>query len=567
MVYDLGSADRVWRDLYLSGSTIHLGNATIHESDGNVVISKLNVSGSIIADGLTPDLIITSIQITNANWEPIDDTAISSSGGYLIVYGAGFAPGSLVKIADTNAVSTGYVDATQLRVQVGARTPGTYNLHVIRADTKTSTLPSAIHISDSVTWITSSNLGTVSYQEGFSIPLQATSDSQVTYSANTLPPETSLNQTTGLLEGNITTVDTSTLYSFDISAVDAELQDSVRTFLLQLIVVLLYSTQYTDASWTPIAQTALDSNAANVYWTIDGVGMSEVTSVLVDGTPATSVSVVSDSVVRVQGPQKPRGTYDVTLVTPLTTKVFPNSVVYSDVPTWVTPVDLGNVSYSTPFTIPILATSDSEITNYDANVSTLPPDTTLIGSNLTGNIVNWQQPTQYDIQIYATDTENQRALRTFVLDYIGIYVTSLWHSLTFASTNSFSIMSDGRVFGWGPNNYQQLARPDLVTGSPVDLIPYFPAGVSGVKEVASGGSFTYFRTLDDRWFSCGRIGMESSVVVQILDLILQLHSERSRLSLVAGWRFKNSSVIRGVSSHLEQMGHCTNGESIIPGNV
>ena len=236
-VIDLGAPDARFRDMYVSNTSIHLGRVNVSEADTYVTLSSnLIVTNGISGDGIRPPISISSLQITNANWEPIDDTAISSSGGYLIVYGAGFAPGSLVKIAGTNAVSTGYVDATQLRVQVGARTPGTYDLHVIRADTKTTTLPSAVHISESVTWITSGNLGTVSYQEGFSIPLQATSDSQVTYSANTLPPDTSLNQTTGLLEGNITSVDTSTLFSFDVAAVDAELQDSVRTFLLQLIV-------------------------------------------------------------------------------------------------------------------------------------------------------------------------------------------------------------------------------------------------------------------------------------------------------------------------------------------
>jgi len=461
VVYDLGSADRVWRDLYLSGSTIHLGNATIHESDGNVVISKLNVSGSIVADGLTPDLIISGIQITDATWTAIDDTAISSTGGFFILEGIGFAPGCLVKIAGTNVSATSYVDANHLRVQTGARTPGTYDVSVIRGDTQTSTLPSAIHISESVTWITPGTLGTISENQSFSIQLQATSDSQVTYSANTLPPETSLNQTTGLLEGNITSVDTSTLYSFDISAVDAEFQDSVRTFLLQLVVVLLYSTQYTDASWTPVTQTALDSNSANAFWTIDGVGLTDVTDVLVDGTPATSFTAVSDSVLRVTGPQKPRGTYDVSLVTPLTTKVFPNSVVYSDVPTWVTPADLGVVDARTSFTIPIQAVSDSSVSF--SNVSALPPSASLNPTTgvLAGNITGVSDAT-FSFDIKATDQEYQDAVRSFILRCLGIYATQI---VSFEHTLALS--NRGRLVAWGKNTDGQVGVGN--TTSPVTL--------------------------------------------------------------------------------------------------
>ena len=462
MVYDLGSADRVWRDLYLSGSTIHLGNATIHESDGNVVISKLNVSGSVIADGLTPDLIITGIEITNATWDPIDDTAISSSGGFFVLEGIGFAPGCLVKIAGTNVSATSYVDANHLRIQTGARTPGTYDVSIIRGDTQTATLPSAIHISESVTWITSGNLGTVSENQSFSIPLQATSDSQVTYSANTLPPETSLNQTTGLLEGNITSVGTSTLFSFDVAAVDAELQDSVRTFLLQLVVLLLYSTQYTDASWNVLTQTALDSNAANVYWTIDGVGMNEATGVLVDGTPVTSFTAVDDSTLRVTGPQKPRGTYDVTVQTAVgTSKVLANAMFFSDVPTWETDAQLGNVNEGVGFSIPILANSDSNVSY--SNVTPLPSSTTLNSSTglIEGNVTGISNDTTIQFDVAATDAEIQSNTRTFLLTVLS----EVFGSFVVASDSIWIIVTDkNTIISLGSNQYGANGNGDGTNG-------------------------------------------------------------------------------------------------------
>ena len=330
-VIDLGAPDARFRDMYVSNTSIHLGRVNVSEADTYVTLSSnLIVTNGISGDGIRPPISISSLQITNANWEPIDDTAISSSGGYLIVYGAGFAPGSLVKIAGTNAVSTGYVDATELRVQVGARTPGTYDLHVIRADTKTTTLPSAVSYSDVVTWVTGTSLGNVEYAQSFTIPLVATSDSVVSYAnVTSLPPQTTLDTVTGNLVGNITSVNSSTLYSIDITATDQELQDAVRTFLLQLIVFLINGTQYTDASWQALTQTALDANVSNVYFTVDGTLMTDVTSVLVDGTPATAFSALDNSTMRVTGPQKPRGTYDVTLQTAGQSKTLSNGVFYS----------------------------------------------------------------------------------------------------------------------------------------------------------------------------------------------------------------------------------------------
>jgi len=465
-VIDLGAPDARFRDMYVSNTSIHLGRVNVSEADSYVTLSSnLIVTNGISGAGIRPPLSISAIQITDDAWQPIDDTAISSSGGYLIVYGAGFGPGSLVKLADTNAVATGYVDATELRVQVGARTPGTYDLHVIRADTKTTTLPSAVHISESVTWITSGTLGTVSYQEHFAIPLEAVSDSQVVYAnVDALPPGTTLNETTGLLEGNITTVDTSTLFSFDIRATDAELQDSVRGFLLQLVVVLLYSTQYTDASWSPLIQTAHDSNSANVFWTIDGVGLDEVTSILVDGTPATSFTAVGTSVLRVQGPPKARGTFDVTLVTPVTTKVFANSVVYSDVPTWITSGNLGTVSEDQSFSIQLEATSDSQVTY--ANVDTLPPQTSLNQTTglLEGNVSNVLDDTLYSVDIAAVDEEFQDSTKTFLVQYLAALRVS---KLATGQNHTIILSSRGRLAGVGFNNSGQTGTGDTVT--PVTL--------------------------------------------------------------------------------------------------
>ena len=52
-IYDLGSIDKKWKDLYLSGSTINLGNKTISQSGDNLVIGNADavVATAFIGDG------------------------------------------------------------------------------------------------------------------------------------------------------------------------------------------------------------------------------------------------------------------------------------------------------------------------------------------------------------------------------------------------------------------------------------------------------------------------------------------------------------------------------------
>ena len=204
---------------------------------GNVTIAgNLDVTGFITGQGLDADLSISNVQITDSSWTLLDDTALPPEGGKFIVNGSGFAPGTLVKVDGVSATATSYVNNTQLRVEVAARATGSYDLTVIRGDSKTATLPSAVSYSTIVSWVTPTSLGNVEYGQTYTIQLQATSDSNVTYSnVTTIPPDTTLSTTTGNLSGNIISVLNDTLFSFDVDAIDEELQDARRSFLLQYI--------------------------------------------------------------------------------------------------------------------------------------------------------------------------------------------------------------------------------------------------------------------------------------------------------------------------------------------
>src|SRR6056300_548976 len=484
VTYNLGSETYRFKDIYLSGNTISLGTAVLKEQDGKLLCPTGFVGDGSSLTGVFVPISLSNVQITDSEWTVLDDTAISPDGGQFILNGSGFAPATLVKIAGTNASSTSYVSSTQLRVQVGARTPGTYDISVIRGDTQTATLPSSLNVSDVVTWITPSNLGNVEYAKGFDLTLQASSDSNVTY-ANTspLPPQTTL-LPNGQLSGNITSVTSSTLYSFDTKATDEELQDSIRTFVLRLIVLMINATQTTDSGWTALTQTAVDSNVSAVYWTISGDGFTELTSILVDDTAPTSFSIVNDSLLRVQGPAKSAGTYNVTLTTPTATEVFANAVVYSDVPVWSTPSTI-SVAASSAYSLSFQGTSDSIVTY--VNETPIPPDTVLDTSTgaLTGPGIT--ESVLYSIDMKAIDEELQYKTQTFQVALLAGALNTVVsvHSM---SKGVAALTDSGALYAWGPGFELDPSYP-LPTLSSSGSMAGSLAGKS-VSSVSSGNQHT-----------------------------------------------------------------------------
>ena len=329
--------------------------------EANTVTANVVTAGTFFGDGsaltgLVQPLSIANVQITDNTWGVIDDTAVGLAGGdYVLVNGIGFAPSSLCQIGGTNASSTSYVSSSQLRVITPAKAAGSYDVSLIRGDTVTATLPSAVTYSDAVVWTTASNLGNVFENTAFTIELQATSDSVVTYAnVDPLPPQTTLDSVTGNLSGNITSVTDSTLYSFGVRATDQELQGAILTCLLNFIALTLSSVQLTDVSWSNITQTALDSNSTG-YLVVSGQGLDQTDDVLIDGTSVTSFTKVGSTALRVAAPSKPRGTYDVSVQYGSQTKTLANAVYYSDVPVWTN--------------IPVVATNEIKLVPSDSEAS------------------------------------------------------------------------------------------------------------------------------------------------------------------------------------------------------
>jgi hypothetical protein len=179
---------------------------------------------------------IANVQIANSSYSQIDDTAISLSGGYIIINGNNFSSNVQVLIDGTTATSVTYVSNTQLRAEIGSSTSGSKVVYVINNnDGSTAIRVNGITYSEFPTWITDTSLGTQDSGSAIAISFSANSDSNVTYSVaagSSLPTGLSL-ASNGYLSGTVT-VSSLTVYNFTILATDTENQDSSKAFSLTI---------------------------------------------------------------------------------------------------------------------------------------------------------------------------------------------------------------------------------------------------------------------------------------------------------------------------------------------
>lgn len=263
VTYDLGSSNFRWRDLYLSGNSLILGGATVTATGsaialpaGSTVGGQSVASGGDVATGGGPK--ITAVTVTNASYNNLDDTAVDIAGGYIKITGTGFAAGCTVLINNTPATSTTYIGPTEVRAQVPATAAGTYMLYVINADGGVAIRVNGVTFSATPSWVTASDLAGYSLGDAISIQLAATGATTFALAQGSSLP-TGLTLTSGgLLSGSVTGLENDTSYSFTITATDAELQDSPRTFSITITVQLqvsrslrFNSADSTSLSWIP----------------------------------------------------------------------------------------------------------------------------------------------------------------------------------------------------------------------------------------------------------------------------------------------------------------------------
>jgi hypothetical protein len=188
--------------------------------------------------GVINSVTIGTVSVTDASYNVLDDTAVSSSGGYLKITGTGFKPGCTVYIGGSPAASTTYVSGTEVRATTSVLASNTYLIYVLNTDNTIGIKLNALVVSGTPSWNTGATLGGQLDGVTFSVQLSATSDSSITYSlaaGSSVPSGTTL-YSNGLFTGTVSGLSSETTYSFGVVATDTELQDVSRTFSVTVSV-------------------------------------------------------------------------------------------------------------------------------------------------------------------------------------------------------------------------------------------------------------------------------------------------------------------------------------------
>lgn len=235
---------------------------------GTITVTQLETTvANTVQTGGGPK--ITAVTVTNASYNNLDDTAVDIAGGYIKITGTGFVTGCQVLINNTPATSTTFVSATEVRAQVPATAAGSYIVYLVNTDGGVAIRINGITFSATPTWVTGSTL-TGNVDEAISIQLSATSaTSYALAQGSTLP--TGLTLTSGgLLSGTVTGLSNDTSYSFTINAIDAENQDSPRSFTITISanLQLARSLRFNPGDVTYLNRTAASGNRR--IWTWSG---------------------------------------------------------------------------------------------------------------------------------------------------------------------------------------------------------------------------------------------------------------------------------------------------------
>ena len=251
--------------------SIRKASAATSINKGMAAARAMTVNDTVRAAGGGPT--ITNVYVTDSSYNVLDDTAVSTSGGYIKIIGTGFASGCVVYTQGTSATSTTFVGSTEVRAQLPSTSSGTLHLYLVNPDNSSAIYLSGVVFSGVPAWSTGATLTAAYEQVAYSQSLTATGDATVSYAlkaGSTLPDGVTLNPTTGALSGTTPVVASgSTTYTFTIIAIDGQNQDTERLFSLTINHDIVTwsspanNTTYTIAVDTAISNVALSATSAS----------------------------------------------------------------------------------------------------------------------------------------------------------------------------------------------------------------------------------------------------------------------------------------------------------------
>ena len=420
--YDLGSATQRWQDLYVSNSSIYLGNVAL-TSSGTTISLPSNVA--VGTTQITVEPRISSIDYPN------DDTAANPAGGQTIVLnGVNFQSGCSVYINGQISTSTTYISPIQISFISPARSVGSYVLNVANPDGGVGTALPGLLYSGLPTWVTAAgSRGSVYETNSFSATVQATGDAPITYevaAGNSLPGNMVLNTSTGGLSVAVTPqTNSDTTYSFNLNAIDAQLQETPRQFSVTYLTdVVTWSSPANAAAYTWYEQSVAN-NTVNLSAT-SAAGKS-VSFSLQSGSLPGNVTIQSTQITGNNSPAQ-ANTSAVIRATAATTNRFADRTLYftvvPDVVTWVSPAN--NASFSLPNNAPysqsLLATTGSgrSIASYAVISGSLPANVTVTGNTISGTPTSLSANTAVTLRATSSANASSYSDRTFYFEVVNV---------------------------------------------------------------------------------------------------------------------------------------------------
>jgi len=283
---------------YKTISQKQLGQVTAKNSQVVTTAVKLINSGIV---GVSSGPTISSVVVTDSNYNTLDDTAAASSNSYVRILGTGYQSTANVFLNGTMVpkANVTFVSSTELRARLPVSNTGNYALSIFNSNSAGALYSSSFVISTMPQWLTSANLLQTAINTNFSTSLSATSDSTITYSNTTSLPAGTTLLANGYFYGSISSTGT---YTFDVKANDLEDQDSIRTFSVVAIsfapttLTNLFAwydlTSIGDGVWndkTGISGPAIFSGSNSTVRAASGNGSTLITQALT-GTPTSIVT-------------------------------------------------------------------------------------------------------------------------------------------------------------------------------------------------------------------------------------------------------------------------------------
>lgn len=205
----------------------------------NAALIAPSTATTVQGGGLLGGPAITSITVmSDATFTTaLDETVVSSAGGYVKIIGTGFQAGANVYF-NNSLISNTFVNSTQINANIPATSAGTYSFYIFNSNKSGVIYTTGVPVSGIPTWTT----GSYTYSGGslaISVQLLATGDGTLNYyiSPNSsLPAGVSLSST-GLLTG---TVAAAGIYTFTVIVDDAQLQSTQQDITLTVITADSY---------------------------------------------------------------------------------------------------------------------------------------------------------------------------------------------------------------------------------------------------------------------------------------------------------------------------------------